>query len=89
MRAETGDWLIVNGRSTGRPTRRGHIEEVRAVDGAPPYLIRWSDTHAVTLTFPGSDSYVVSTEELKADADVAGARFSSVLDGIAGRRKHH
>jgi hypothetical protein len=88
MRAEPGDWLIVNGRNTGAPNRRGRIEEVRSADGAPPYLVRWSDTDTVALTFPGPDSYVVSFEELKSDAAAAGARYSSIQDEIAGRRSH-
>lgn len=88
MHAKPGDWLIVNGPNTGSPARRGRIEKVRSADGTPPYVVRWSDSDTVTLTFPGPDSYVVSAEELKADAAVAGARFSSVQDEIAGRRKH-
>jgi hypothetical protein len=86
MRAKPGDWLIVNSRGTGTHTRRGRIEEVRSADGAPPYLVHWSDTDTVALTFPGPDSYIVSPEELKATADVDAARFSSIQHEITERR---
>ena len=31
---------------------------MRGEDGAPPYLVRWSDGHEA-LTFPGPDAHVV------------------------------
>ncbi|GAU70526.1 DNA-binding protein [Streptomyces sp. NBRC 110611] len=27
-------------------------------DGTPPYDVRWSDTHDVTLVFPGPDAHI-------------------------------
>ena len=38
--------------------REGEVLEVQGDDGAPPYLVRWSDGHE-GLTYPGPDAYVV------------------------------
>jgi len=78
MRAEPGDWLVVHSRSIDGSVRRGYIEEVRSVDGSPPYLVRWSDTGHVALTFPGPDSCVLSVGEVEAADDVASKRLSSI-----------
>ncbi|MBU3062376.1 DUF1918 domain-containing protein [Nocardia sp. NEAU-G5] len=78
MHAESGDWLVVEGRSIGQGVRRGLIEEVHGQDGAPPYLVHWSDTGHRALTFPGPDSYVLSADALRAQEEVATARFSSM-----------
>ncbi|MFI5101537.1 MAG: DUF1918 domain-containing protein [Actinomycetes bacterium] len=32
--------------------------EVQGVDGAPPYLVRWSDTGHEGLYFPGPDTVI-------------------------------
>ena len=58
MRASVGDQLVVEGRTVDTPRREGEVVEVRGPDGAPPYLVRWSDGHE-GLTFPGPDAHVV------------------------------
>ena len=58
MRAQVGDQLVVEGRTTNVPQQRGEVIEVRGEDGAPPYLVRWEDGHEA-LTFPGSDAHVL------------------------------
>ena len=58
MRASVGDQLVVEGRKVDDARREGEVVEVRGQDGAPPYLVRWSDGHE-GLTFPGPDAHVV------------------------------
>lgn len=59
MQAKVGDRLVVEGDKVDVPRREGEVLEVRGADGAPPYLVRWSDGHE-GLTFPGPDAHVVS-----------------------------
>ncbi|WP_327117454.1 DUF1918 domain-containing protein [Nocardia sp. NBC_01730] len=77
MYAKTGDWLIVEGRSVGGTVRHGLIEEVHGREGAPPYLVHWTDTGHRALTFPGPDAHVVTNDELRAQEVIAAAHFSS------------
>jgi hypothetical protein len=58
MHASVGDRLVVEGRKVDDARREGEVVEVRGQDGAPPYLVRWSDGHE-GLTFPGPDAHVV------------------------------
>jgi hypothetical protein len=58
MHASVGDRLVVEGRKVDDARREGEVVEVRGEDGAPPYLVRWSDGHE-GLTFPGPDAHVV------------------------------
>jgi len=58
MRAQVGDQLVVEGRTTNVPQQRGEVIEVRGEDGAPPYVVRWSDGHE-GLVYPGPDAHVV------------------------------
>ncbi|MHA4816212.1 DUF1918 domain-containing protein [Streptomyces aculeolatus] len=58
MRAELGDRLVVESPTTGAAGRDGEIVAIRHADGTPPYEVRWSDTHEVTLVFPGPDAHV-------------------------------
>jgi hypothetical protein len=58
MHASVGDQLVVEGRKVDDARREGEVVEVRGQDGAPPYLVRWSDGHE-GLTFPGPDAHVV------------------------------
>jgi CBS domain-containing protein len=60
LHAHPGDVLVVRGPHVGDRDRRAVIEEVRGVDGGPPFLVRWTDdrderTH---LYFPGSDAQI-------------------------------
>ena len=54
MHAAQGDRIIIRGRSVETPDRHGEIVEVRGADGAPPYLVRFSEGHE-SVVFPGSD----------------------------------
>ena len=58
MQAAVGDHLIVEGRKVDDGRREGEVIEVRGADGAPPYVVRWSDGHE-GLTYPGPDAHVV------------------------------
>ena len=58
MQAQVGDRILVEGRTVGTKRRDGEVIEVRGEDGAPPYVVRWSDGHE-GLTFPGPDAHVV------------------------------
>lgn len=57
MKAQVGDELIVKGYHLGEPARRGVIAEVHGADGAPPYLVQWSDGHESSF-YPSSDAVV-------------------------------
>lgn len=61
VQARVGDRLVVEGRTVDIKRRDGEVIEVRGADGAPPYLVRWSDGHE-GLTFPGPDAHVVPKE---------------------------
>jgi hypothetical protein len=55
MKAQKGDRIVLAGEQVDRPTRDGEILEVRGKDGAPPYLVQWSDGHTGLLS-PGPGS---------------------------------
>ncbi|HUK67931.1 MAG TPA: DUF1918 domain-containing protein [Streptosporangiaceae bacterium] len=57
MRANAGDELVVRGHHVGDQDRTAVIVEVHGEDGAPPYLVRWSDGHQ-SVFFPSSDAVV-------------------------------
>jgi len=61
MHATVGDRILVHGRTVGSADRAGEIVEVRGDNGAPPYLVRFSDGHE-GLIFPGSDCEVTHQE---------------------------
>jgi hypothetical protein len=58
MIATTGDRLVVQSQHLDGPVRDGEILEVRGENGAPPYVVRWSDTGHEALVYPGPDAYV-------------------------------
>lgn len=92
MHAKAGDWVIVEGRAVGGSPRHGLIEEVRGKDGAPPYLVHWTDTGHRALFFPGPDTHVLGNAELRARAERAAARYAvrPAGDGdqrLSGRRR--
>ena len=60
MRAQPGDWLVVEASSEERHARPAEIRAVDAADGSPPYWVRWLDTGHEGLFFPGPDARVVS-----------------------------
>jgi hypothetical protein len=57
MQATVGDRLVIESNKVGSPRREGEIIEVRGADGAPPYVVRWSDGHE-GLSYPGPDAHV-------------------------------
>ncbi|MFF0360260.1 pyridoxamine 5'-phosphate oxidase family protein [Streptomyces fungicidicus] len=58
MRAHLGDQLVIESPATGITRRDGEIVGLHHEDGTPPYDVRWSDTHEVSLVFPGPDAHV-------------------------------
>jgi hypothetical protein len=67
MHAQVGDELIVKGAHVGIPERKGVVREVRGADGAPPYLIKWSDGHESSF-FPSADTIIRVPEQRQAQA---------------------
>jgi hypothetical protein len=57
MQATVGDQLVIRSNRTGEVDRHGEITEVHGENGAPPYLVHWSDGHE-TVLFPSSDAVV-------------------------------
>jgi hypothetical protein len=57
MHAVAGDSLVVKGRHVGDEVREGVILEVHGKDGAPPYLVGWSDGHE-SVFFPSADTLI-------------------------------
>jgi hypothetical protein len=57
MRAEVGDELVVRGRHVDDEVREGVITEIHGENGAPPYLVRWKDSHE-SVFFPSSDTLI-------------------------------
>ena len=58
MQAEVGDQLVIESRTVDAPRKVGEVLEVHGPDGAPPYVVRWSDGHE-GLMFPGADAHIV------------------------------
>jgi hypothetical protein len=58
MRAHVGDKLVVVGHHVGDHGREAEILEVHGADGAPPYLVRWTEDDHHALVFPGSDATI-------------------------------
>ena len=61
MKAAVGDRLVVLSRHLDEHARMGEIVEVRGLDGAPPYLVRWEDEEQTVLVFPGPDAHIEHT----------------------------
>jgi hypothetical protein len=57
MQAQVGDELTVRGRHQGDEDRHGVIIRVDGANGAPPYLVRWTDGHE-SVFFPASGTEV-------------------------------
>ena len=86
MRAKTGDWLLVEQPSVGRPARRGRIVGVRRTDGGPPYVVHWLDSDHEALVYPGPDAHVVTVAEL-AESDARAADRAVAVQRIIGGRE--
>jgi hypothetical protein len=63
MRAERGDWLVVESLHVGQVRRRGMVLEAHGPDGSPPYLIRWDDGDHESLVYPGPDAHLEKAED--------------------------
>jgi hypothetical protein len=60
---DAGAWTAV-WNHIGEPDRDAEVIDVRGLEGAPPYLIRWGDTGHETLFFPGPDATVEHYEHV-------------------------
>ena len=58
LRAAAGDRLVIHGHHVGEPERDAEILEVLGDDGAPPYLVRWTDDGHVSRFYPSTDAYI-------------------------------
>lgn len=67
MQASVGDRLVIHSTHVDGPVRDGEILEVRGTDGAPPYVVRWSDNGHEGLVFPGPDATVHHLESPKVE----------------------
>nr|WP_090344343.1 DUF1918 domain-containing protein [Mycolicibacterium malmesburyense]CRL75791.1 hypothetical protein CPGR_03703 [Mycolicibacterium malmesburyense] len=63
MKAKAGDWYVVQGRTSGRPERRGMIIRTHGVNGAAPFDVRWLDNGYVETVSPDSDAVIVTAAE--------------------------
>ncbi|HEY0559888.1 MAG: putative DNA-binding protein [Mycobacterium sp.] len=79
MRAVAGDRIVVRSRHQGEPERAGEVIEVHGTDGAPPYLVRWTQDGHTSLVFPSCDAHIAAvvtetvTETVVLDAVPEGA----------------
>ena len=62
MKAVAGDTVIVEGTHVSSHRRQGEIVEVHDPNGAPPYLVHWTDTDSESLFFPGPDAHIIHSE---------------------------
>lgn len=58
MRAAIGDRLVIKGHRVGEQERDAEILAVHGENGAPPYVVRWSDDGHEGLVFPGPDASI-------------------------------
>jgi hypothetical protein len=70
MFAKVGDRLVIHSTHVDGPVRDGEILEVHGSDGAPPYVVRWSDNGHESLVFPGPDATVQHTDAAPVESDV-------------------
>jgi hypothetical protein len=82
MHARPGDHLVLAAPHTSGATRDGEVLEARGPDGAPPYLVRWSDGHE-GLIYPGPGS-LLRVGDASADESSPPATAPAV-DGPPGR----
>ena len=68
MHAQVHDRITVLAPNDHQVNRDGEILEVRGTDGAPPYLVRWSDNGHESLYFPGADVLIHHSEPDSGDA---------------------
>jgi hypothetical protein len=83
MKADVGDWLVINGTTLDKPEQRGLITEVHSSDGSPPYVVEWLETGHLATVFPGPDALIVTATEQHQKDERARARFESVQSAIS------
>lgn len=81
MKANVGDWLLVNSRNDSVHARHAKILDV-GPDGAPPYTVRWADTDHEAIVFPGPDAEVVTTQRLEELDRIRGQQITAVQSAI-------
>ncbi|MFF5158370.1 pyridoxamine 5'-phosphate oxidase family protein [Streptomyces sp. NPDC000348] len=86
MRAHLGDQLVIESPATGVTRRDGEIVGLHHADGTPPYDVRWSDTHEVTLVFPGPDAHVRHLGHETGPGTAPGTGTGAPNPGDIGRR---
>ncbi|MGW5661303.1 pyridoxamine 5'-phosphate oxidase family protein [Streptomyces sp. NPDC003758] len=85
MRARLGDQLVIESPTTGDTRRDGEIVGLHHADGTPPYDVRWSDTHEVTLVFPGPDAHVRHLEHGPGNTDMPPGHGTAEAGVVSGR----
>ena len=63
VKAAAGDQVVVETSHLMAHRREGKIVEVHDPDGAPPYLVHWTDTDTESLFFPGPDAHIVHSSQ--------------------------
>jgi hypothetical protein len=58
MHASVGDRIVIRSQHEGEHDRDGEVLEVHGENGAPPFLVRWSDDGHTSLLFPSADAYI-------------------------------
>lgn len=58
MEANVCDFIVTSTSRIDHSLRRGEILEVRGLNGAPPYLVRWIDGGQMALVYPGPDAII-------------------------------
>lgn len=58
MKATVGDVVVAAGAGHDHSTRNGTVVKVLGPDGAPPFMVRWSDTGDETFYFPDPSAVV-------------------------------
>ena len=62
MQARVGDRIVIRGHYAEAPERACEVLEIRGLDGAPPYLVRWEDDGLEMILYPGSDAVLQNYE---------------------------
>jgi hypothetical protein len=83
MQAVVGDRLHVHGRGVGDPGKIGEIVEIHGKEGAPPYLVKFTDGHT-GLVFPGPDAVVEHPAGRKATGSSARSKAGSGAERASG-----
>jgi hypothetical protein len=65
MQASVGDRVLIRSRYSGESDHHGEVIEVRGPHGEPPYVIRWEDGGREVILYPGSDTVVQHSADLR------------------------